>query len=55
MKEGITSKNELRKFIAPNLLNNSIAFLRINEDLSPKELDPTKYNGLDFMRVHPSE
>lgn len=55
MKEGITNKNELKKYIAPNVLNNSIPFIWIDEDIIPREIDPSKFNGADFMRIHPTE
>ena len=55
MKEGISNYNELKNFISPNLWNNSIAFLRINEDIPVGEIDHSKFNGLDFLRVHPLE
>ncbi len=55
MKEGISNKNELKNFLTPNLWNNSIAFLWINEDILTSEIDANKFNGFDFLRIHPSE
>jgi transcriptional accessory protein Tex/SPT6 len=52
IREGVQSKQELKKLLPPNLLYNSFAFLRINEDLNPSTLEPNKFQGTDFLRVH---